>query len=119
MVVGTNGRFEVTSKRNGSGAASAHARETNSAPIRIARRSMHVSSSVFFDTMLDGDLTQSETRDWVELGRLTALDPFVYGINGPALSTDQFVVRTALVILAACGAVGLRTYAWFHRGRKQ
>jgi hypothetical protein len=38
-----------------------------------------------------------------------ALAPFLYWVNGPAVSTDQFVVRTALVVLAAIGAAVLRT----------
>lgn len=64
------------------------------------------------------ELTPRETRGWAELFCWTALalSPMLYWINGPAVSTDQFVVRTALVVLAACGAVGLRFIAWFGRG---
>lgn len=69
----------------------------------------------------DAELTPNEIRHWAEFACWTTLTlaPFLYWVNGPAVSTDQFVVRTALVILAACGAVGLRTYAWLYRGRKQ
>jgi hypothetical protein len=65
----------------------------------------------------DAALTPAELRGWMEFACWTtlALAPFLYWVNGPAVSTDQFVVRTALVILAACGAVGLRLFAWLHR----
>jgi hypothetical protein len=59
----------------------------------------------------DDDISPTDLRYWLEFGCWTtlALAPFLYYINGPAVSEDQFVVRTALVVLAACGAVGLRT----------
>ncbi len=49
----------------------------------------------------------------VELGCWTmlALAPFLYWVNGPAVSPDQFVVRTALVVLALVGAVTIRLYS--------
>jgi len=59
----------------------------------------------------------SETRadEWwlAELSCWTVvvLAPLLRWINGPAVSTDQFVVRTALVCLALLGAVSLRTLA--------
>jgi len=61
----------------------------------------------------DDEISVAELRYWLEFGCWTtlALIPFLYWVNGPAVSQDQFVVRTALVVLAACGAVGLRTYA--------
>jgi len=64
----------------------------------------------------DAELTPAELRGWIEFACWTtlALAPFLYWVNGPAVSTDQFVVRTALVILAACGAIGLRLFAWLH-----
>lgn len=60
------------------------------------------------------ELTPRELRGWAELCCWTtlALAPFLYWVNGPAVSTDQFMIRTALVILAACGAIGLRVFAW-------
>lgn len=60
------------------------------------------------------DLTPREICGWAEFCCWTTLvlAPFLYWVNGPAVSTDQFVVRTALVVLAGCGAVGLRLYAW-------
>lgn len=64
------------------------------------------------------ELTPREIRGWAEFCCWTtlALAPFLYWVNGPAVSTDQFVVRTGLVVLAACGAVGLRLFAWLRRG---
>lgn len=72
------------------------------------------------DEAVDDDLDLSEIRRWGEFACWTilALAPFLYWINGPAVSTDQLVVRTTLVILAACGAIGLRTAAWLRRGSR-
>jgi hypothetical protein len=39
------------------------------------------------------------------------LAPFLRWVNGPAVTTDQFVVQCTLVSLALTGAVGLRIYA--------
>jgi hypothetical protein len=63
------------------------------------------------------ELTLEELLGWLEFACWTTLGlaPFLYWINGPAVSTDQFVVRTALVILAACGAIGLRLFAWLRK----
>jgi hypothetical protein len=65
------------------------------------------------------ELTPREIRGWAEFCCWTtlALAPFLYSVNGPAVSTDQFVVRTGLVVSAAGGAVGLRLFAWRGRGR--
>jgi hypothetical protein len=67
----------------------------------------------------DHEITPSEVRYWLEFGCWTtlALAPFLYWINGPAVSQDQFVVRIGLIVLAGCGAFGLRAYAWCHRIR--
>ncbi|HQU41810.1 MAG: hypothetical protein B7Z73_05410 [Planctomycetia bacterium 21-64-5] len=66
------------------------------------------------------ELTPREIRQWAEFCCWTtlALAPFLYWVNGPAVSTDQFVVRTALVALAAAGAITLRVVAWRRRDRK-
>jgi hypothetical protein len=71
------------------------------------------------DNSPDEELSPAEVRGWAEFACWTtlALAPFLYWVNGPAVSTDQFVVRTGLVVLAACGAVGLRGYAWLCRRR--
>jgi hypothetical protein len=60
------------------------------------------------------EITTQELRGWLEFGCWTtlALVPFLYWINGPAVSTDQLVVRTALVTIALLGAIGLRVYCW-------
>jgi hypothetical protein len=45
---------------------------------------------------------------WVVL----ALAPFLRWVNGAAVTDDQFVIQVSLVIMAACGAIGLRLYNW-------
>jgi hypothetical protein len=47
---------------------------------------------------------------WIELGCWIsiALLPFLYWVNGGAVSTDQLVVRWIVVVVVICGAVGLR-----------
>jgi hypothetical protein len=54
---------------------------------------------------------------YIEFGCWTVLllAPFLYWVNGPAVSTDQLVVRTTVVIIAACGVIGFRLNAWFNR----
>jgi hypothetical protein len=66
------------------------------------------------------EITPAEIRGWLEFGCWTtlALAPFLYWVNGPAVSQDQLVVRTILVLIAACGAAGLRTYSWLRRRRR-
>jgi|SRR5581483_662972 len=62
------------------------------------------------------DITPTKLRHCLEFGCWTTLilSPFLYWINGPAVSADQFVVRTAVVTIAAVMAIGLRFYAWQH-----
>lgn len=43
--------------------------------------------------------------------------PIIYWLQGPSVSHDQFVVRTALVIIAAGGGVALRIRAWLRNLR--
>ena len=73
-----------------------------------------------FDGQSEPELTPGEIRKWAEFCCWTTLclAPFLYWVNGPAVSTDQFVVRTALVVLAALGALGLRVFAWFNRSHR-
>ena len=61
-----------------------------------------------------GEWNPTAIRGWLEFCCWTtlALAPFLYWVNGPAVSTDQLVVRTALVVIAAVGAIGLRLCAW-------
>ena len=62
--------------------------------------------------------TPAEIVGWLEFGcwTMVALAPFLYWVNGPAVSTDQFVVRTALVTLALTGGIAIRLVKWI-RGR--
>ena len=63
---------------------------------------------------VDHDIRLDELLPWLEFGCWTAiaLFPLLYWVNGPAVSPDQFVVRTILVVVAVTGAVGLRIYHW-------
>ena len=60
------------------------------------------------------ELSLDEILPWLEFGCWTALvlAPLLYYVNGPSVSTDQAVVRTGLVILAAFGAITLRFVNW-------
>ncbi len=66
----------------------------------------------------DAELTNCELRGWIEFGCWTTLllAPILSWVNGPAVSMDQAVSRTGLVVAAALGAAGLRLYAWRHPG---
>jgi hypothetical protein len=67
------------------------------------------------------ELSWSDLRYWLEFGCWTvlALVPFLHWVNGPAVSDDQLTVRIVLVVLAACGAVGLRSYTWMSSRRSR
>lgn len=56
------------------------------------------------------ELTTAEFLSWLEFGCWTmlVLAPLLYYVNGPSVSTDQFVVRTGLVVLSTLGAFALR-----------
>jgi len=58
-------------------------------------------------------MSAAEIRGWAKFCCWTvlALAPFLYWMNGPSVSNDQFVVRTGLVVLSSLGAVGLRIFA--------
>ena len=64
---------------------------------------------------VDPEITTTEVLGWLEFGSWTtlALAPFLYWVNGPAVSQDQFVVRTGLVCLATVGALGLTGRRWW------
>lgn len=70
------------------------------------------------DTEPNGDpaeqLTTAEVLGWSEFACWTmlVLAPVLYYVNGPSVSTDQAVVRTALVVLSAMGAIVLRWINW-------
>jgi hypothetical protein len=59
------------------------------------------------------EISAAELRYWLEFAcwATLAVAPFLYWINGPSVSEDQFITRTALVVLAAFMAVGLRAYS--------
>jgi hypothetical protein len=60
--------------------------------------------------VIGDDLSWEELAPWLEFGCWTSLvlAPVLYYINGPSVSSDQAIVRTALVIIAAVGGVVLR-----------
>jgi hypothetical protein len=67
-------------------------------------------------------MTMAEVIGWLEFGcwTMVALAPFLYWVNGPAVSTDQFVVRTALVTLALTGCASIRLTKWLRgNGRSE
>jgi len=67
----------------------------------------------------DPEITTEEFLGWLEFGCWSALimAPLIYWLQGPSVSNDQFVVRTALVILAAVGGIGLRLRVLWQRRR--
>jgi hypothetical protein len=67
----------------------------------------------------DDETSWPERRRWIEVccWMTLALVPFLYLVNGPAVSDDQLAARTLLVLLAMAGAVGLRTYKLICRYR--
>jgi hypothetical protein len=70
--------------------------------------------------MEEREISREEVLGWVEFACWTVLvlTPFLWWVNGPAVSTDQFVVRTALTVLALVGAVSLRIAKWV-RGKQK
>ncbi|MCX7428750.1 MAG: hypothetical protein NTW96_24380 [Planctomycetia bacterium] len=58
-------------------------------------------------------LAAREVFGWVELGcwTMVGLTPLLYWVNGPAVSTDQLVVRSGLVGFALGGGLVLRLAA--------
>lgn len=71
------------------------------------------------DETKPAELTGSEALRWVEqmCWMILVMTPIVWWLQGPSVSPDQFVVRTALVILSAVGAIGLRVRAVYHDRR--
>ena len=65
-------------------------------------------------------LTPEEVACWAEWGCWIALSltPFLYWVNGPAVSADQFVVRTILVVLALGMGIVLRLTKLMRKGRR-
>lgn len=69
----------------------------------------------------DDNIETKEIPRLLEFGCWTAvlLFPVLYYVNGPAVSTDQFVVRTILVVVALGTAVSLRTWDWQENRKKR
>lgn len=67
------------------------------------------------------DLDLEEVLGWAEFCAWSALvmTPIVWWLQGPSVSTDQFVVRTSLIVISAVVGVGLRVRAWIHSRRNR
>lgn len=67
----------------------------------------------------EDDIRLDELLPWIEFGCWTAivLFPFLYWVNGPAVSTDQYVMRNILIVVSVTGAFGLRFWNWRARCR--
>jgi len=65
------------------------------------------------------DLDPEEVFGWAEFCAWSALvmTPMIWWLQGHSVSTDQFVVRTSLIVISALVGVGLRIRAWIHRRR--
>jgi hypothetical protein len=72
---------------------------------------------IAIDKNTETPLTPAEIFGWLEFGcwTMVALWPFLYWVNGPAVSTDQFVVRTALIVLSLAGGITLGGLRWRRR----
>ncbi len=70
--------------------------------------------------MSDSPASPTDLLGWLEFACWTVLvlAPLLRWVNGPAVSADQLVVRTTLVVLAAVGAVGLRMINWRHKHKR-
>jgi hypothetical protein len=55
----------------------------------------------------------NETVGWTELfaWMAFAMTPIIWWLQGPSVSTDQFIVRCALLSGSGCAAVALRAAA--------
>ena len=60
-----------------------------------------------------------EIRHWAEFCAWSALvmTPIIWWLQGPSVSTDQFVVRTGLIVISASVAIALRGQALLQRHR--
>jgi hypothetical protein len=63
----------------------------------------------------DDDISLPELLYWVERASWMALVmcPIIWWLQGPSVSTDQFVVRTSLIVISAAVAAGFRIRAWW------
>jgi hypothetical protein len=71
------------------------------------------------DELNSDELDFQEILAWGEVWCWMALvmTPLIWWLQGPSVSTDQFVIRTALVTLATAGCLGFRLRAWIRRLR--
>ena len=67
------------------------------------------------------EITTGEFLYWLEFGCWTsvAISPFLYLVNGSAVSTDQLVVRITVFSLALIVAISLRLRKIRHRIRRR
>ena len=65
------------------------------------------------------ELSLDEMLYWGEFCAWSALvmTPIIWWLQGPSVSTDQFVVRCSLVVISALAGVGLRVRAVVVRRR--
>jgi hypothetical protein len=65
----------------------------------------------------DGELSFDEAVGWAEFCAWSALvmTPILWWLQGPSVSTDQYVVRTSLLVISAVAAIGLRIRALIAR----
>jgi len=70
--------------------------------------------------MEEREISREEVLGWAEFACWTVvvLTPFLWWVNGPAVSNDQLVVRTTLTVLAVAGGVCLRVVKWA-RGKQK
>lgn len=70
--------------------------------------------------MEERQISREELLGWAEFACWTVvvLAPSLWWVNGPAVSTDQFVVRATLTVVAVIGGVSLRIGKWV-RGRRK
>jgi len=59
------------------------------------------------------EISVTELRVWAEFGAWCAfvMAPMIWWLQGPSVSTDQFVVRTGLVIVSFVVGLGMRIWA--------
>ncbi len=65
------------------------------------------------------DLSWRSVLETLELGCWSAivLMPIMYWVSGPAVSTDQYVIRTLMVVLASTGVISSIVYRLILRRR--
>ena len=64
-------------------------------------------------------MSAAETLYWAEFFAWTMLvmTPIIWWLQGPSVSTDQFLVRTSLLLISGMAAIALRIFAlWRRRG---